>query len=258
MILFGRNYDAECQLLSAVGSASEIYQTRVFKINLAHIRIHKKINSILVRESSSNESHNSIKIKPDFEIRILMKVCQIFTFAEKHLQMQAELTHSNPDFQNILRVQKKVAQHFNDPHRPLFETNNRFSMTPAKPQIIVDTRELNSSIPYLLFGLGFTIEIRQLKSGDYILPNNIAVERKDCKTGDFYQSMESRHLQQQVDKMSQEFNRYFLVIQNFDFERVFFLERIQRMIRKHQGLSVLWAARDFDFVDLLVRLANLG
>ena len=88
--------------------------------------------------------------------------------------------------------------------------------------IIIDTREFNSSLPSYLYHSGFLIEKQMLTTADYILSNAIGIERKQIRTNDFYESLKSNRLGKQLEKMSQSFNRIYLLIEftkDIDFEQ---------------------------------------
>lgn len=53
----------------------------------------------------------------------------------------------------------------------------------------MDYWEFNSSLPYELYIRGFNIVPSMLKTADYIIYDKIAIERKDCKTGDLQTSI---------------------------------------------------------------------
>lgn len=50
--------------------------------------------------------------------------------------------------------------------------------TSMNKKIVVDTRDLRSSLPFLLHLYGFEIEPRTIEIGDYVLTPTICVERK--------------------------------------------------------------------------------
>ncbi len=58
----------------------------------------------------------------------------------------------------------------------------------------MDSREFNSKLPFELYKNNFEVIPVLLKSGDYILTDRIAIERKDSLTGDFYSSLTSGKL----------------------------------------------------------------
>ena len=72
-------------------------------------------------------------------------------------------------------------------------------------QVIVDLRDLRSQLPNMLDAAGFQVDARTLEVGDYILSNEICVERKSVQ--DFYQSAKSGRLLKQVTQMSRHYAR---------------------------------------------------
>ena len=60
--------------------------------------------------------------------------------------------------------------------------------------IAVDTREFSSTTPIHLYEKGFWIVPMQLTVGDYILSDDIAIERKSVATGDLFESFKSGRL----------------------------------------------------------------
>ncbi|KXS17053.1 ERCC4-domain-containing protein, partial [Gonapodya prolifera JEL478] len=46
------------------------------------------------------------------------------------------------------------------------------------PTIVIDSRELRSSLPSMLHAKGYKLAVRTLEVGDYVLTPNICVERK--------------------------------------------------------------------------------
>lgn len=71
-----------------------------------------------------------------------------------------------------------------------------------KSIIAVDSREFSSTTPIHLYEKGFWIIPMQLTVGDYILSDEICVERKSVMTGDLFESFKSGRLLQQVSNMN--------------------------------------------------------
>lgn len=69
-----------------------------------------------------------------------------------------------------------------------------------KLKIIIDYREKNSLVASSLVKLGFKIEFKELKIGDYIVKDTI-IERKTIS--DFYQSMINKRLFNQIEELKQ-------------------------------------------------------
>jgi len=60
--------------------------------------------------------------------------------------------------------------------------------------VIVDTREFKSSLPAYLYFYGFEVVPMFLKNGDYILSDDVAVEKKSVNTRDLQNSLKSNRL----------------------------------------------------------------
>ena len=65
----------------------------------------------------------------------------------------------------------------------------------------MDQREFSSTTPMQLHDKGFWIVPMQLNVGDYILTDEICVERKCVSTGDLFDSFKTGRLLQQVKNM---------------------------------------------------------
>ena len=71
---------------------------------------------------------------------------------------------------------------------------NKFIPKNTQGIVIVDKREFNSEIPYLLYKNDFHVHPKFLLKGDYILSDYLAIERKDCTTGDMFNSINTGRL----------------------------------------------------------------
>jgi DNA excision repair protein ERCC-4 len=75
-------------------------------------------------------------------------------------------------------------------------------MKSTKNIIAVDSREFSSTTPIHLYEKGFWIIPMMLTVGDYILSDEICIERKCVSTGDLFESFKSGRLLQQVSNMN--------------------------------------------------------
>lgn len=87
-------------------------------------------------------------------------------------------------------------------------------------KIIVDLRELRSSLPFILYKHGFTLEPLTIEVGDYILTRDICVERKS--TSDLISSLNSGRLLTQAEQMCRRYQVPILLIE-FDDNKPFSL-----------------------------------
>ena len=79
--------------------------------------------------------------------------------------------------------------------------------------VIVDKREFKSLLPSYLYHNGFTVYPMFLDSADYILSNQVAVEKKSVHTRDLHESLRSGRLADQVKKMCFRFQNPYLLIE---------------------------------------------
>jgi DNA excision repair protein ERCC-4 len=75
----------------------------------------------------------------------------------------------------------------------------------SKQSILVDTRELRSALPFMLYKKGLHIHPTTLSIGDYILSRDIAIERKSVTGSDLQQSLKSGRLYKQLVNMTHAF-----------------------------------------------------
>lgn len=99
------------------------------------------------------------------------------------------------------------------------QSNLRDDNTFAK-KIVVDTRDLRSSLPFLLHLYGFDIEPRTIEVGDYILTPSICIERKSVP--DLISSLNTGRLHNQLKAMSRSYATSVLLIE-FDPDKPFYL-----------------------------------
>jgi Fanconi anemia group M protein len=77
-----------------------------------------------------------------------------------------------------------------------------------KPTIIIDYREKNSLVASHLVKLGFIVEFRELKIGDYIVKDTV-IERKTIS--DFLSSMINHRLLNQIEELKQYENKLLII-----------------------------------------------
>lgn len=84
-------------------------------------------------------------------------------------------------------------------------------------KIQIDYREKQSLVPSQLVKLGFEIEFKELKVGDYIV-KNFVIERKTIS--DFRNSMINKHLLKQIEELKQ-FENKILIIEGYENEDLY-------------------------------------
>jgi ERCC4-type nuclease len=89
-------------------------------------------------------------------------------------------------------------------------SNKKINKKEEKPKekIIIDYREKNSLIASHLIRLGFEVEFKELKIGDYIV-RDIVIERKTVQ--DFLSSMINNHLANQIEELKQYENKLLII-----------------------------------------------
>ena len=96
--------------------------------------------------------------------------------------------------------------------KPLHDIFSAKKQTPKKflpkEKIIIDYREKNSLVASELVNLGFDIEFKELKIGDYLV-KNIIIERKTVS--DFISSMINQRLHNQIKDLQQYENKLLII-----------------------------------------------
>src|SRR4030042_3894427 len=77
-----------------------------------------------------------------------------------------------------------------------------------KEKILIDYRERNSFVPSHLSKMGFEIEFKELKIGDYIV-KDVIIERKTVS--DFISSMINQRLLKQIEELKQYQNKLLII-----------------------------------------------
>ncbi|EPE08437.1 dna repair protein [Ophiostoma piceae UAMH 11346] len=115
-----------------------------------------------------------------------------------------------------------------DPQESFLRTVNtriagggRLAATAQQPRVVVDVREFRSSLPSLLHGRNMAVVPCMLTVGDYVLSNNICVERKSVS--DLISSFRDGRLFSQCESMFQHYQNPMLLIE-FDQNKSFTLE----------------------------------
>ena len=78
-------------------------------------------------------------------------------------------------------------------------------------RIIVDIREFRSALPGVLYGSGFTIEPVTLEVGDYVISDDICIERKSVS--DLFGSLASGRLYKQLQAMCRHYKHAAVLIE---------------------------------------------
>lgn len=129
---------------------------------------------------------------------------------------------------NMSIVMTVDAHGVEDPQEQFLRTINtriagggRLAATAEQPRVVVDVRELRSSLPQLIHGRNMTVVPCTLTVGDYILSPEICIERKSVS--DLIGSFRSGRLFTQAEAMLQHYKSPMLLIE-FDANKSFTLE----------------------------------
>lgn len=118
--------------------------------------------------------------------------------------------------------------HIEDPQESFLRTINtriagggRLAATASPPRVVVDLREFRSSLPSLLHGRSMVIVPCMLTVGDYVLSQDICIERKSVS--DLISSFNNGRLYNQAETMLKHYKNPMLLIE-FDQTKSFTLE----------------------------------
>jgi len=98
-----------------------------------------------------------------------------------------------------------------------------------KEKIIIDNHEKNCLVPSELKDMGFEIEFKNLKVGDYIV-RDVVIERKTVS--DFISSMLSKRLSNQLNELKQ-YKRPLLIVEGIDEQDLYTEEYFKEKIGMH-------------------------
>lgn len=107
--------------------------------------------------------------------------------------------------------------------------------------ILVDKREFASRLPFSLYQQSFKIIPVFLHIADYILSDEIGLERKDVATGDFANSLRSGRLAKQLRSLCSTFKKPILLLENYTDSPNFGEKQIYQLMTAHKNLTVFWS-----------------
>ena len=138
--------------------------------------------------------------------------------------------------------------------------------------IVVDMREFSSSTPQYLYDAGFWVIPVTLNIGDFVLSDDIVVEKKAVSTHDLHQSLNSGRLLKQITLMSKYYKQVILLLE-FDDSIKFRLRDMYRMaddrnnvnnssvfskltllMMNFPNVTILWSKSQKDTVKIFERL----
>ncbi|KAJ1944131.1 DNA repair protein RAD16 [Kickxella alabastrina] len=136
-----------------------------------------------------------------------------------------------------------------------------------KPIVVVDVREFRSPLPSFLHAAGFDVVPRTIDIGDYILHDNLVVERKSLP--DLIGSLRSGRLYNQAEAMTNHYTYAALLIE-FEVNTSFSLQamggltadiqfgsinsQLTMLVLAFPRLRILWSCSPYETVNIFVEL----
>ncbi|KAJ2799456.1 DNA repair protein RAD16 [Coemansia helicoidea] len=138
---------------------------------------------------------------------------------------------------------------------------------PQPPRIVVDVREFRAPLPSLLHMAGFEVVPRTIDVGDYVLHDNLVVERKSLP--DLVGSLRSGRLFNQADAMTRHYGHAALLIE-FEVNTSFSLQalggitadiavgsitsQLTMLVLAFPRLRIIWSASPYETVHIFAEL----
>ncbi|KAJ2715165.1 DNA repair protein RAD16 [Coemansia spiralis] len=139
--------------------------------------------------------------------------------------------------------------------------------TPQSPRVVVDVREFRAPLPSLLHAAGFEVVPRTIDVGDYVLHDNLVVERKSLP--DLIASLRSGRLFNQADAMTRHYSYAALLIE-FEVNTSFSLQAIggigadiavnsitsqlTMLVLAFPRLRIIWSCSPYETVNIFAEL----
>lgn len=127
-------------------------------------------------------------------------------------------------------------------------------------RVYADDREESSGVPSILRSLGITVFLRQLSVGDYIVGDNIAVERKSIT--DLVNSVFDKRFFDQIERLTSSYEISFLLIEG-NLNRIYKITSNWKAINSAlisvmtiQNLRVIYSLDKQETAEILKKLAE--
>ncbi len=179
--------------------------------------IPSEIRTIQRRGRTGRHSSGKVVVLISRETR---DVAYSFSARDKELKMERQLMAlrrmlSNTPIPKRERRPEKASQ-LSDPTKPTLDSfsEDRGMKKEMRPGIIVDQREMTSSVAEELIRSGFRVIAAPLGEGDYQISNRVGIERKT--TQDLSDSLIDGRLFDQAKRLSERFERPMILIEGDD------------------------------------------
>lgn len=162
--------------------------------------------------------------------------------------MDESIKHENEVFIKYIKSLQTLTL---APYNP-FSTGNK--------KIIVDEREFRSGFPFALFQVGFQVIPALLVVGDYVLTNDIVIERKSYN--DLVSSIRSGRLVQQLQRMQKYYAKPILLLEFTDVdynsicESDILMEKVMTTLTNFPVVKVVWGRNCIEAARTLLALSN--
>ncbi|MFX0068226.1 MAG: DEAD/DEAH box helicase [Promethearchaeota archaeon] len=193
--------------------------------------------------------------------RMLGHVCILITRGTRDEAYYWSAFHKERKMHGLLRGMKKTSRELSRERgeQPPLERFIRDGMTETRLNIVADHREMNSPVVKELVRLGIGIRTAQLAVADYVISEDVVVERKT--TEDFLQSLVDQRLFQQLKDMLREYEGALLIIEG---EKLYGLRAISpnairgalASIAVDFRIPILWAKTPTETARLLLAIAQ--
>jgi DNA excision repair protein ERCC-4 len=164
----------------------------------------------------------------------------------------------------------QAGKHENDVFVHCIQELSALSLLPIQPfssgsrQIIVDDREFRSSLPLALLQVGFSVVPALITVGDYVLTDDIVIERKAYS--DLVGSLKSGRLLQQVQRMKAFYKQSMLLIEFSETDQFnsvssrdrssLVMAKLLTILRHFPTLKIIWARNNAEAAKTLLSLAE--
>ncbi|KAM0677987.1 DNA repair protein RAD16 [Binucleata daphniae] len=228
-------------LKNITGSVLIVVQDSFLKDYLIYVLQNEKI-TILCKETNTKQIHKYIQknegvnILTHFEYRLSTNIYNNIILTSPNLATMRKIEvlrtknklvetkvytiyHKNSleeqNFLNEVRNEtntfKKIIEKYSRFALSLSNTQDEIEEENTEHNIMIDFREMRCTLPYFLYKTGNKIQITTLETGDYVLGQNTAIERKAIP--DFIQSINTGRLYLQAQMITYKYKNCFLLIE---------------------------------------------
>ncbi|KAM0677985.1 DNA repair protein RAD16 [Binucleata daphniae] len=266
-------------LKNITGSVLIVVQDSFVKDYLIYILQNEKI-TILCKETNTKQIHKYIQknegvnILTHFEYRLSTNTYNniILTSPNFATMRKIEVLHTKNKlvetkvytiyYKNSLEEQNFLNEVRNETNtfKKIIEKYSRFALSLSNTQdeieeenteynIMIDFREMRCTLPYFLYKAGNKIQITTLETGDYVLGQNTAIERKAIPG--FIQSINTGRLYLQAQMITYKYKNCFLLIEFLrrtclaDFylptEKISILDKFVIFMSNFPRIKIIWS-----------------